>query len=195
MTEDVAPMAVRFQTPSPWLHSQAHKCIFPSADVKKGFRPTDLSWGFRRISWLSSMINRSIKRRVMLWSYLIARNTHTRKHTRSCPENACILIKAAVGECVSKANRRGWLGSSQPRRKLVSLEQGYSSEGHGETGFQLFSKGLCLRERKYLWVWERNKSRLKGRNLVLYPLGNSCPKGTPPIRTVARFSTVLDEQR
>ena len=128
-----------------------------------------------------------------IWS--LGTHTHTRKHTRSCPENACILIKAAVGECVSKANRRGWLGSSQPRRKLVSLEQGYSSEGHGETGFQLFSKGLCLRERKYLWVWERNKSRLKGRNLVLYPLGNSCPKGTPPIRTVARFSTVLDEQR
>lgn len=38
MTEDVVPKAVRVQTPSPWLHSQSHKCIFPSVDVKKGFR-------------------------------------------------------------------------------------------------------------------------------------------------------------
>lgn len=182
MTEDVVPKAVPFQTPSPWLHSQSHKCIFPSVDVKKGFRLQIYRGVFVEfhdlVLWLIE-VSKDLLCYEAIWSLETHKQTQTHTHTRSCPENACILIKAAVGEYVSKENPQGWRGSSQLRRKLVSLEQGNSSEGHGETSFQLFSKGLCLGERKYLWVWERNKSRLKGRNLVLYPLGNSCPKGIP----------------
>lgn len=79
------------------------------------------------------MINTNISRHVMLRSYLITRRAHTHNPA----------LKRPVGEYVSKENPRGWLGGSEPRTKLVSLEQGYSSEGHGETGFQHFSKGLC----------------------------------------------------
>lgn len=89
--------------------------------------------------------------------------THTHTHTGSWPGNAHIFIKAAVGgEVCEQENSQDWLRCSEPRRNPVSSEQGNSSEGHKETGFQisLFLKGFA-EGRKSTFEFEKKQIKAK----------------------------------